>query len=253
MVLAIDIGNSDVVQGIFDGEECTEVLRVPSSDEKTAENYALDLETFFLEKSLDLSKVQKVVISSVVPLITPQFEKLSKHLLDIQPLVINEMVISKLPLSINNAHEIGSDLVANCIAARELFASPAIIVDFGTALTFTVIDGTGKILGVAIAPGLRTAFETLFLNTAKLPEVPFEVPDSVFGSDTVHAIQAGVFYGYEGMVRGIIEKIRNEKPDDYKILATGGLADKLEDLNDLFDIIDSQLTLKGIFRISQLA
>jgi type III pantothenate kinase len=252
MHLAIDIGNSDVVLGFFKGTDCILTFRTPAADEKTVENYALEIESYFMEKSFDASELKQVTISSVVPLITPKFENIAEHIFQIRPLVLKEDIYDLLPIEIVNKHEIGSDLVANSVASFERMKAACIIIDFGTALTFTTLDEKGKILGVAIAPGLKTAFESLFINTAKLPDVPFEVPHSVLGRDTVHAIQSGIFYGYEGMVRGIVEKIREEEPKDYKIIGTGGLVEKLKDLSGLFDHVDPMLTLNGIRRIGEI-
>jgi type III pantothenate kinase len=229
MFLSVDIGNSDVVVGLFRNQEII-TFRTPTSDDNSAENYAMELETFFLEKDVDPSGIKKVGISSVVPLVTPIFERIARHFFNIEPIVLKEDVYDYLEIDIVNKHEIGSDLVANCTAAYRMYQQACIIVDFGTALTVCTVNDSGKILGVSIAPGLRTAFETLFLNTAKLPEVPFDIPESVLGTDTVKAIQAGIFFGYEGMVNGIVQRIRNEQPADYKVVATGGLAEKMEDL-----------------------
>ena len=148
-------------------------------------------------------------------------------------------------MTIDNPHEIGSDLVANAVAAHDRFRDNVVVVDFGTALTFTVIDKAGKILGVAIAPGVLTAMKSLVGNTALLPEIPLELPDSVIGKNTVHAMQAGIMYGYAGLVEGVLKRIRNEI-GKCKIISTGGLSQVMTPLHHLFDTIEPHLTLEGM-------
>ena len=149
-------------------------------------------------------------------------------------------------------HEIGTDLIANATAAHLLHPGDCMVIDFGTALTFTVIEASGDIKGVNIAPGLKTAIRALVGNTAQLPEVPLELPDSAIGKNTVHAIQSGVLWGYVGMVEGMVSRIKAEVGQDLKVVATGGLSSILHPLHDLFDTVDPKLTLEGLRLIHQI-
>ena len=157
-----------------------------------------------------------------------------------------------LPLDILRPHEIGTDLVANALAGYSRYHCNCVIVDFGTALTFTTVSGQGKILGVAITPGLRTAIRSLFANTAQLPEVPIEAPESALGQNTTHAIQAGIVLGYEGLVRHLANKIKAELQNDCIVVATGGLSGKIPALHDLFEEIIPSLTLDGVRLIGEI-
>ena len=151
-----------------------------------------------------------------------------------------------------NPYEIGTDLLANAVAAKELHGGDTIVVDFGTALTFTVVDKDGLILGVNIAPGLKTAIKALVGQTAQLPEVPLELPESVLGKNTIHAIQNGVLWGYISMVEGMLDRIQKELGREVKVVATGGLSSILTPLHDRFDKVDRHLTLEGLRIIHQL-
>jgi len=156
-----------------------------------------------------------------------------------------------LPIEVLRPHEIGADLVANALAAYTRYGRTCTVVDFGTALTFTTVSGDGKILGVAIAPGLKTAIRSLFANTAQLPEVPIEVPDSALGTSTTHAIQAGVVLGYEGLVRSLVGRIQDELNGDCMAVATGGLSGSIPALRDVFTDIVPSLTLEGVRLIGE--
>ena len=157
--------------------------------------------------------------------------------------------LKSLKLKIANPHEIGSDLVANAMAGYTLFKSDVLIVDFGTALTFTTVNKDAEILGVAIAPGIRTAIKALTQNTAKLPDIDLDLPATAIGKNTVHAIRSGVLYGYVGMVKEMVERIRAEVSPELKVVATGGLSHVLHPLKPVFDRVEPTLTLDGLRHI----
>lgn len=251
MLLAIDIGNSNIVLGIFDGEQCTTQIRVETSLEKQAPEYEVDLRTYFLEKGLSLSQIKQIVISSVVPRLTPVVQQVVQNLWGIEPLLINAKLYEALSLNLASPHEIGSDLVANAVAGYAQAQQACIVVDFGTALTFTAINQEGDIMGVNIAPGLKTAMYSLFAKTAQLPEVPLELPDSAIGKNTPQALQAGVLFGYIGLVKEMLTRMKAEMPSPCLVLATGGLVQVLSPLEPLFDTIDKNLTLRGLLLLQQ--
>lgn len=257
MLLAVDVGNSNVVYGIHESGDWKRQWREETHARRSmAEEEAL-LRSYFLEYGLRLSDIEQVVLSSVVPERTPDLERILHRLFGKRVLVVNDTIYTYLPLQIRNAHEIGSDLVANALGGHLRFPEHVCtVVDFGTALTFTTVAPNGKILGVSIAPGLKTAIRTLSTSTAKLPEVPLQYPESALGQNTVHAIQAGVLVGYSGMVKNMLYLIRRELEHDQelpelRVIATGGLSSILTPLKDEFELIDPMLTLSGLRAIAQ--
>ena len=252
MLLAIDIGNSDAVFGIFDGQKWLQQFRIESSFSRISSDFEGRLRFMFLENNLKISSIDKIVISSVVPHLTNPIVEMVQNLFGLVPLIVGPSIYEKLPLEILRPQEIGTDLVCNALYAFTKYKSNVIIVDFGTALTFTVVSETGKILGVSIAPGLNTAVKSLFSNTAQLPEVPLEVPLSVIGQNTVHAIQAGVMWGYIGLVEKMLTRIQEEIGTKCKVIATGGLSSKLKELHQYFDETNVAVTLEGLKLVSEI-
>ncbi|MGF1534139.1 MAG: type III pantothenate kinase [Bernardetiaceae bacterium] len=250
MLLAVDIGNSNIVYGVFDGQKWSHQWREETSIQRSLPEEESVLRSSFLECRLGIDQIGFVVLSSVVPERSPAIEQVLRRLFGERVLVINERVYPHLPLQIRNPHEIGTDLVANAVAGYARFSGAlCTIVDFGTALTFTTISPRGKILGVSIAPGLKTAIRALSMNTAKLPEVPLAYPESAMGQNTVHAIQSGILVGYTGLVKYTLQRIKLEVAQPgitHHVLATGGLSSILTPLREEFDAIDALLTLDGL-------
>ncbi|MBX2963281.1 MAG: type III pantothenate kinase [Cyclobacteriaceae bacterium] len=253
MILALDIGNSDLTIGLFDQENLQHIWRIPAVANRPELFYGIKFRDYFLEAGLPISKVEKIVMSSVVPDLTDKIINVTVTLFEKNPIVLGPDVYKKLPIEVLNPYEIGSDLVANAVAAHALFQSTCVVVDFGTALTFTTISGEGKILGVAIAPGLKTAIRSLAQNTAKLFDVPLELPQSALGKNTVHAIQAGILLGYEGLVKSMLERLRVElNVTNLQTVATGGLSTVISPaVTDTFTRIDPNLTLNGLRLVAQ--
>jgi len=254
MLLAIDIGNSDVVLGLAEGETWRDVWRLKTLPDEPALAYEMRLRDHFLEAGVSLSHVTQVVLSSVVPPLTDRLAETVTKLFGRPPVVVGPDVYPRLELRIDRPHEIGSDLVANAVAAYTRYRSNCIVVDFGTALTFTTVTSGGHLLGVAIAPGLRTAIKALSQNTAKLPDVPLEMPASAIGKNTIQAMQAGVLLGYVGLVESLVGHIRAELGDPAcPAVATGGLSSVITPLKQLFHAIEPNLTLDGLRIIGQFA
>ena len=252
MLLAIDIGNTDIVFGIHDTISWIHQFRISSSLSQRASDYEVQLRIRFLENSLKFSDIDKAIISCVVPDQRIVLKEMVQQMFGIDPAMVGVEMYDKLKMEIPSPYEIGTDLVCNAAYAYYTYKRTCVIVDFGTALTFTVITGEGKIVGVSIAPGLKTAVKALFSNTAQLPEVPLIMPDSAIGKNTVHAIQAGILWGYVGMVREMIYQIKKEVGQDCMVLATGGLSSILTPLQDDFDEVDKALTLNGLKIIAEL-
>jgi type III pantothenate kinase len=195
MVLAVDIGNSDITIGLYYQQDWKHLWRLSSAISSPELYYGIKMREHFFEAGLRVQDVEKIVVSSVVPGLTDRIVNVLKTLFEKSPVVLGPDVYSKLPIEVLNPYEIGSDLVSNALAAYMRFKRNCIVVDFGTALTFTTVSAKGSILGVAIAPGLKTAIKSLSQNTAKLFDVPLELPESALGKNTVHAIQAGILLG----------------------------------------------------------
>ncbi len=251
MLLAFDVGNSDITMGLWNGI-AWHVWRIPSRTDQPELFYGIKVRDYFLEAAIPIERVDIIVVSSVVPGLTDKIRDVVRSLFKRDPIVLGPGLYDKLPIEVLNPYEIGSDLVANAIAAYFKFKRTCIVVDFGTALTFTTISGEGKILGVSIVPGLRTAVRALSQNTAKLFDVPLEMPTSALGINTVTAIQSGIVIGYEGLVKNMVHAIRQELKEECPALATGGLSFVITSLRGFFQIVDPQLTLDGLRIIGEL-
>ena len=251
MLLTLDIGNSNLVFGLYHTDAWQHIWREDTLTQRSAEEYAIRLTHYCLEHDIPLAHVTQVVMSSVVPALTPVLRQAFVGLLGREPIILNTDIIMQLPLKIERPHEIGADLVANALAGYTLAQGACIIVDFGTALTFTTVGKEGEVLGVAIAPGLKTAISALFSHTAQLPEVPLFVPTSAIGKNTTHAIQAGILLGYEGLVRHLVAHIREELAMPCQVLGTGGLVTQLPALQAVFDVVVPTLTLDGLRLVAQ--
>jgi len=252
MLLAIDIGNSDITIGLWNGEAWVSQWRIPSRTEFPEVSYAVKLRDLFLEDSQAVDNVKTIVLSSVVPGLTEKIKNVTRSLFEKEPILLGPAVYAQLPLTILSPHEIGSDLVANAVGAYFKLKQTCIVVDFGTALTFTTVSGDGKILGVSIVPGLRTALKSLSQNTAKLFDVPLEMPKSALGTNTVTAIQSGIVIGYEGLVKNMVGSIRKELGIDCPAIATGGLSFVITSLKSFFYLVDPMLTLNGLRLIGDI-
>ncbi len=247
MLLAIDIGNTDAVFGFYEGDTLLTTFRIRASEEKQNNiYYAYRLGNFLLENNWQTVRFKRVVISSVVPELTDLFVEMGSSMCSKPPIIVDVTKYPKLKVTIDNPKELGTDLFANAVAAFERYKTNCIVVDFGTALTFTVVSKEAEVLGVAIAPGLKTAMNSLFSKTAQLPEVPLVLPQTAIGTNSVHAIQSGILFGYEGLVKHILQRIKTEIGSECIVIATGGLSSVIETLENEFDEIDRNLTLNGI-------
>lgn len=246
MMLVVDVGNSDITIGLYADGGWRQVWRIPTIAELPSMYYSMRLANLFLEAGIRKEDIQVVGISSVVPELTSRLEEASEGLFNLKPIVLGPEIYKKLPLVILRPYEIGSDLVCNAMGAYSMFGRSCVVADFGTALTFTAISERGEIVGVSIAPGLRTAIKSLSQHTAKLFDVPLEMPGTVLGKGTTHAIQAGVLIGYEGMVLHMLDKFRSELDVNANTVATGGLCFVIPSLKTAFDAIDPHLTLEGL-------
>lgn len=252
MHLVIDIGNSNLVCGIHDQNEWQHNWRWETiKNEQIKMYYQKRLIHFLLENKIEIPQIKFVTVSSVVPQINQHIQTLLDELFSVDCRFIKYDSMKGLSIVTDIPDEMGTDLIANAVSAIDRVSNDAIIVDFGTALTFTTVTKSLEILGVAIAPGLFTALKSLHGDTAQLPEVHAALPKTTIGKNTTHAIQAGVFRGYIGLVKEIIREIESEVGHKCMRIATGGLSGVLHPLDSEFDIVDKNLTLNGIRLIGQ--
>lgn len=253
MFLAIDAGNSNVVFALYDskGGKWTNQFRLETKAPQLISQLSKKVPLYFLEHGISVAQIKKIGFSSVVPEINDIIDQFCVQFFGKRSYQIQAKSYLKLPIRTLRPDEIGTDLMCNVMAAYTRVAGPVIIVDFGTALTFTTVDQAGEVLGVSIVPGLQTAIKALFMNTSKLPEVELKLPDSVLGKNTIHAIQAGVLHGYTGLIKGMLEAIQLETGLKCTIIATGGLSSILTNLDGVFDTVDRNLTLDGLRLITE--
>lgn len=247
MKVIVDIGNSNVVIGIYNQGVWEHLWRMPTISTDDAQvYYNLEIRNRLLESSLDVSNIEGIILSTVVPFLRNTIKHLLRTNFGCHVHLVGPELYSALNFKVPRPYEIGTDIVANAYCAYKKHGGQCIVVDFGTALTFTTVAPEGYIKGVAIAPGIKTAMKALSSNTAQLPEIPLELPDSVLGLNTTHALQAGILWGYVGLVRQLLFKIREEVGQDYKALATGGLSFVMSEVEDMFKVIDRELTMTGL-------
>ena len=252
MLLAFDIGNTNIVIGAFDGEQLLNHWRITSDRQKTYDEYGLLLNQLFQSSGLKRTDVDDIIISSVVPNLTDVFRTMCERYFELEPLVVGNGLKTGMSIRYDNPKEIGADRIVNAVAAIEQYGAPLIILDFGTATTFCVVNEKKEYLGGAIAPGIGISLNALVEKTAQLPKVEMTVPDKVIGKTTVSAIQSGLLYGYCGLVDGMVHRIIAElgcAQEDVTVVATGGLAEVIHEHSETIGQVDQMLTLKGLLTI----
>ena len=251
MILTIDIGNTNIVFGISRQDEWVKIWRIQTDRFKTADEYEVIFRSLFESSKINYIEISRTVLSTVVPSLIRPFKEMLGYLLKCSLLLVEPSIYHRLPIKIIDPYEIGTDLVADATAAFIGYGGPLIVVDMGTALTFTTISRAGEILGVAIAPGLLTALKSLTGNTAQLYDVPLDAPPSVLGKNTIHALQSGIVLGFAGLVDSIVGRTEQELGDKLTIIATGGLSSVLKNVSSRIEIIDENLTLDGLKYIAK--
>jgi len=248
MLLAIDVGNTNVKLGTFVGAELTATWRLETDAVRMPDEYAVVLDWLLRRRGLSFDDLTGVSMSSTVPAMVPIFRELAEHYLPKQCpfLEVKASGNTGVTVAIDNPQEMGPDRIVDALAAINLYRVPAIIVDFGTATTFDAVDGQGRLLGMALAPGLRTAMDGLFQRAARLSRIELEPPREVIGRNTVAALRSGWIYGYVGLVEGLVNRIKAELGPETLVIATGGLADYVLTETNVVDVHDPMLTLKGL-------
>ncbi len=251
MLLALDVGNTNIHVGLWNGTEWGNTWRARTIANKMPDEYAVLLHDFLG----DFRGVSGVVIGSVVPPLTSAFIELTHRYLKVEPVVVSARIKTEIAVSVDNPDQVGADRIVNAVAVHKLYGGPAIVVDFGTATTFDVIDRKGSYIGGSIAPGIGIAMDALAGRTAQLYKVNLEPPPCVIGRNTTHAIQSGLFWGYVGLVEGLVNRIKSAMPADSqnpKVIATGGLAPLFNTHTSVIDEIAPFLTLDGLRLLYEL-
>ncbi len=246
MLLVIDIGNTSISFGVYDGKKLKESRRISTSTEKTPDEYGAEILNFFDSGKIDRKKISGVAISCVVPSLLPFFEEISRRHFRIKPLVVGREGELGMTVLYDNPKEVGADRLSTSIAAFELYKGPVIVVDFGTATTFDVISAKGEYVGGVIAPGVGISCQALFEKAAQLPLVEAAKPESVIGKNTRKSMQAGIVYGSIGQVREILSRIKREIGGEPKIVATGGYASLIAPEIEMIGTVNQDLVLEGL-------
>jgi len=253
MLLAVDVGNTNIVLGLFKGEELIMNWRISTDREKSADELGMLIGQLFSYNELDLSMVSDVIISSVVPSIMYSLEHMARKYCDCEAIVIGPGIKTGMNVKYDNPKQVGADRIVNAVAGYKKYGGPLIIVDFGTATTFCAINDRFEYLGGTIAPGIRISNDALYQKAAKLTKVELVKPERVICKNTNESIQAGVLLGYVGLVEYIVERMKKElNAPNAKVIATGGLAPMISEETRCIDTIDKMLTLEGLLYIYQL-
>ena len=247
MILTMDIGNTNIKTALFDDMEMVQYWRISTNRNMSSDEYGMILMNLFAYNHISTDVVKGIMISSVVPQINFTIEHMCHTYFDMDPLVLEPGIKTGVNIKYENPRELGSDRIANAVAAYELYGGPCITIDFGTATNFGVISEKGEFLGGAICPGLKLAADALTERTAKLPRFELVRPESVIGKNTVANMQSGIVYGYIGQINYLVERMKKELgAPNVKVIATGGLAVLVGKESSVIDVMDGLLTLKGL-------
>ncbi len=246
MLLAFDVGNTNIIIGVYKGRELVDHWRVSTNAQRTADEHAVLLKSLFEGVGLSFDMFDGIIVSSVVPPLMLTLKTLSEKYFGVSPLVVGAGIKTGIKIKFENPREIGADRIVNAVAGYELYGGPLIIVDFGTATTFCAITEQGEYLGGAIAPGIGISTEALFVRAAKLPRVELAKPPFVIGKNTVSSMQSGIIYGFAGQVEAIVSRMKKELCGNPTVIATGDMAGLIAEEAVIIDKVDPLLTLKGL-------
>lgn len=253
MLLAIDVGNTNIVLGVFNGDELVESWRIATDNKRTADEYGTIIDMMLKHDGIDASSIDDVIISSVVPSLLFTLEHMCLKFYNRSPIVVETGIKTGLKIKYDDPRQVGADRIVNSVAAHTKYGGDLIVIDYGTATTFCCVTAEGSFIGGAIAPGIKTQAAALFEHTAKLPNVDLELPGKFICKNTSESMQAGLIYGHMGFTEHMIAGMKQEMseltgtaPEDIKVVATGGMATMVESGVDCIDIIDRRLTLNGL-------
>lgn len=246
MLLTVDIGNTNITLGVYQGEKRIGAWRLATVHNRMPDEYGLQLLGLLSQAGYEPSDLKGISLGSVVPPLTGTFIQACERYLELHPMVINDEIETGIRICYQDPGAVGADRIVDAVAVKHLYGGPACVVDFGTATTFDAISSEGDYLGGAIAPGVGIAAEALFQRAAKLPRVELARPPSVIGCNTVHAMQSGLLFGYVGLVEGMVARFRSELGPETKVVGTGGLVEIISAETDAIDIQAPWLTLDGL-------
>lgn len=249
MLLAIDVGNTNSVIGLYEGDKTRAQWRTSTSSTRTADEYAVWLTQLMNLSGFELGDVTDCIISNVVPQSLFHLRNLSRRYFNCEPFVVSSKTIPGVQVRIPKPSEAGADRLVNAVGAFTLYGGPLVVVDSGTATNFDVVGADGAFEGGVIAPGINLSMQALHEAAAQLPRIAIEQPQKVIGVDTVGAMQSGVFWGYIGLIEGLIQRIKAEYPTPLQVVATGGIASLFEGATDCIDVFDQDLTVRGLLEI----
>jgi len=249
LLLAVDVGNTNTVFAVYKNRDPLGQWRISTVRDRTGDEYAAALTQLMMLSEIDHRHVADVVISSVVPQALSALKSMCAQLLNCEPRIVSENLGVTVEITIDNPREVGADRLVNAVAAHSRYPGPLIIIDFGTATTFDIVDGDGRYSGGVIATGINLSLEALHRAAAKLPRIAVERPDRVIGSSTITAMQSGVFWGYVSMIEGMVGRIQEEFGADMTVIATGGLGGLFADATDVIDHVDRDLTMAGLVEL----
>lgn len=249
MIFCIDIGNSNIKYAIFDGNDMKASFRVTSQKNATSDEYGVIVRDLLRSADIPREKLEGVIMSSVIPSLNYTMEHMCRDYLGLTPLIVGPGIKTGLNIKADNPKEVGADIIVDSVSAIHRYGKgmPIICIDFGTATTFDIISEKGELIGVVISPGIRGSLDSLVNNTASLPSIELEMPPSILAKNTVNCMQAGVIYGFAGLVDNIVSKIKEElKRSDTKVIATGGMGKIIHKEAKFIDKFDQTLTLNGL-------
>jgi type III pantothenate kinase len=246
LLILLDVGNTNTVIGVYQDDELIESFRLSTDSGRTSDEHGSLLLPLLARHGVDPLRAEAVVIASVVPPLRVTLESMARRYFGKKPLFVEPGVRTGMPIRLDNPTEVGADRIVNAVAARERYGTPVVVVDFGTATTFDVVNAAGEYAGGIIAPGIGISAEALFAHASRLYRVDVRRPPELIGSNTAAAMQSGIYYGYVGLVDGILERLYAELPDLKSVVATGGQADLIASGSRYIRAVDPQLTLIGL-------
>ena len=252
MLLAIDIGNTAITFGVFQQEELRATWRIATDVRRMKDEYGLTITTLLPMKGVSTEQITHIAMCSVVPPLTPAFYELSRDIFHVNPIIVGAGTKTGIRILYDNPRDVGADRVADAVGAYNLYGGPAIVVDFGTATVFDAISRDGDYLGGAIAPGLQLSADSLFFATSQLRRVELVRPKSAISKNTVHAMQAGLIFGYAGLVEEMVRRFKSELEEEACVVGTGGLVRLIAAETNVLEVIDQDLTIRGLYYIHEL-
>ena len=255
MILCIDIGNTNIKYAVFEGKVLKASYRVSSRHSRTADEYGATLINLLNSSNITKDMIEGIIMSSVIPSLNYTISHMCEYFFGVSPIMIGAGIKTGINIKTDNPKEVGADIIANCVSAFTKYGdgSAMIVIDFGTATTFDVLSANGELLGVVIAPGIKSSLEGLVSNTAQLPMIELEIPKSAIGKNTKECMQAGIIFGFAGIVENIVKKIKNElKVKDIKVIATGGMGEIISKEVSCITATDRMLTLEGLRLLYEL-